>query len=68
MKKADTLRFVQALVASSMIYGTPYALLTKTENKFDTLLRNVYKQALALPPYTFHDCLLKLGLATLWTS
>ncbi|KAG0426629.1 hypothetical protein HPB47_026272 [Ixodes persulcatus] len=59
----DTIKLVNALVVSRIIYSTPYLNLTKGgEDKVDVLIRKASKTALGLPPYISTEELLKLGV------
>ncbi|KAG0412878.1 hypothetical protein HPB47_009973 [Ixodes persulcatus] len=63
LREDDTIKLVNALVVSRIIYATPYLNLTKgDEEKRDVLIRKAYKTALGLPPYTSTEKLLKLGV------
>ncbi|KAM7315572.1 hypothetical protein ISCGN_005355 [Ixodes scapularis] len=63
LREDDTIKLVNALVVSRIIYATPYLNLTKgDDDKLDVLIRKAYKTALGLPPYTSTEKLLKLGV------
>lgn len=63
LKEEDTIKLVNALVVSRLVYSTPYLNLTKgEEDKLDALIRRAYKSALGLPLYTSTEKLLKLGV------
>ncbi|KAM7313947.1 hypothetical protein ISCGN_003734 [Ixodes scapularis] len=63
LREDDTIKLVNALVVSRIIYATPYLNLTKGDaDKLDVLIRKAYKTALGLPPYTSTEKLLKLGV------
>ncbi|KAG0416853.1 hypothetical protein HPB47_006080 [Ixodes persulcatus] len=63
LRKDDTIKLVNALVVSRIIYATAYLNLTKgDEDKLDVLMRKAYKTALGLPPYTSTEKLPKLGV------
>ncbi|KAM7302997.1 hypothetical protein ISCGN_018505 [Ixodes scapularis] len=63
LKEADTLRLVQALIHTRLLYHLPYHNLTQTEHKrMSTLLRKAQKLALGLPVRTATVCLERLGV------
>ncbi|KAG0441424.1 hypothetical protein HPB47_015951 [Ixodes persulcatus] len=63
LKETDTIRVVQALLISRIVYHAPYHKLNRTElNRLNIILRTAIKTALGLPPYTSTQRLLQLGL------
>ncbi|KAH9369628.1 hypothetical protein HPB48_010687 [Haemaphysalis longicornis] len=62
MRKADTLRPVQAFAVSRVVYVTPYMNLLKTEQaRLEAILRKVTKTALHLPASSSTQILMEMG-------
>ncbi|KAG0436723.1 hypothetical protein HPB47_017789 [Ixodes persulcatus] len=65
LKEQDSLSVVQALVVNKITYGTPYLGLRKRK-KINWLTRKTNKLALGLPPTTWTERVIQLGVYNLW--
>lgn len=64
MKEEDTLKLVNSLIVSRVMYSLPYHATTKAEREqADCILRKAYKIALHLPRNASNEKLLQLGIS-----
>ncbi|XP_065306431.1 uncharacterized protein [Dermacentor albipictus] len=64
MREDDTLKLVNSLIVSRVMYSLPYQVRTKTTNEeIEVVLRKAYKTALHLPRNTSNEKLMQLGVS-----